>query len=460
MYSEINWSKKILCDKYVPIKELGSGCYSSVWLAYNAITKSYHSLKIHSDDNFCGGLKESEISEKLNEINNDHVVKFVESFTFAECENVYHITVYEPMSYTLYDLMKSNKRKLDFVTTMKLIYQAIKGLNGIHSANYFHGDFKCENCMLDGFDLSTQNLIDEIGIEKFHKRKRTVVAISNHVTEFFKKKYAISYSDADNNSTDDKDDEDSGEDCDTSVSDHSDTSEKSSDTFYSTEFEIIKLRDDDNNENGDDNHSVKSDITENDNTQYGFPQIPEKIIKELVKRKVSVVDLGWTADMSEKRKRKHIQTKYYRSPEIIMDLDYDDKSDMWAVGCSIYEMLYGKLLFNLDEDRGVHSGHHIRHHMKLIVELLGLPPQLMINKSPFKHSMFTVKQDRLKGFKFIVPNGGISEKFKYIPSDIQSEFYSFIEGLLKIDPQERLSSTDALKHDIFRYAPIFEAINN
>ena len=40
-----------------------------------------------------------------------------------------------------------------------------------------------------------------------------------------------------------------------------------------------------------------------------------------------------------------IQTRYYRAPEVILGLDFTEKIDLWSLGCTIYELFTGKILF-------------------------------------------------------------------------------------------------------------------
>jgi serine/threonine-protein kinase SRPK3 len=51
-----------------------------------------------------------------------------------------------------------------------------------------------------------------------------------------------------------------------------------------------------------------------------------------------------------------IQTRQYRSPEVIIGADYDTSADIWSFACTIFEMVTGDFLFeprkgsNYDKD--------------------------------------------------------------------------------------------------------------
>jgi serine/threonine protein kinase len=40
-------------------------------------------------------------------------------------------------------------------------------------------------------------------------------------------------------------------------------------------------------------------------------------------------------------------TPLYSSPEIILEKDYDNKVDIWNIGILVYELLYGKVPFDI-----------------------------------------------------------------------------------------------------------------
>ena len=67
-----------------------------------------------------------------------------------------------------------------------------------------------------------------------------------------------------------------------------------------------------------------------------------------------------------------IQTRQYRSPEIIIGADYNTSADIWSFSCTIFEMITGDFLFeprkgtNYDKDDD---------HLAQMMELLGRMPR-------------------------------------------------------------------------------------
>lgn len=65
-------------------------------------------------------------------------------------------------------------------------------------------------------------------------------------------------------------------------------------------------------------------------------------------KRISDIKLGdfGNSEYIEDSKSGTIQTRYYRSPEVIISDTYTETSDIWSVGCTVFELLTGDCLFN------------------------------------------------------------------------------------------------------------------
>ena len=59
---------------------------------------------------------------------------------------------------------------------------------------------------------------------------------------------------------------------------------------------------------------------------------------------MQVIDFGSSCFESE-RVYTYIQSRFYRSPEVILGLPYEMAIDMWSLGCILAELLTGCPLF-------------------------------------------------------------------------------------------------------------------
>ena len=84
-----------------------------------------------------------------------------------------------------------------------------------------------------------------------------------------------------------------------------------------------------------------------------------------------------------------IQTRYYRAPEIVLDLTYGYSCDIWSLGCVIFELLTGFPLFEPNEEPLNKDIHHVY----LFEKLLGPIPFTMKKKS--KRSKFLFDKNRI-----------------------------------------------------------------
>ena len=62
------------------------------------------------------------------------------------------------------------------------------------------------------------------------------------------------------------------------------------------------------------------------------------------KKVAHLIDLGTATHVNE-QVYKYVQSRNYRAPEVILRVKYNEKIDMWSLGCLLFEIAKGKLLF-------------------------------------------------------------------------------------------------------------------
>ncbi|XP_041067069.1 dual specificity tyrosine-phosphorylation-regulated kinase 1A isoform X2 [Carcharodon carcharias] len=106
---------------------------------------------------------------------------------------------------------------------------------------------------------------------------------------------------------------------------------------------------------------------------------PENILLCNPKRSaIKIVDFGSSCQLGQ-RIYQYIQSRFYRSPEVLLGMPYDLAIDMWSLGCILVEMHTGEPLF---------SGANEVDQMNKIVEVLGIPPSHILDQAPKARKFF------------------------------------------------------------------------
>ena len=75
----------------------------------------------------------------------------------------------------------------------------------------------------------------------------------------------------------------------------------------------------------------------------------------------------------------YIQSRFYRSPEVILGLPYSMPIDMWSLGCILAELYTGYPLY---------PGENEVEQLACIMEVLGLPPASVLDQATRRRLFF------------------------------------------------------------------------
>jgi len=166
---------------------------------------------------------------------------------------------------------------------------------------------------------------------------------------------------------------------------------------------------------------------------------PENVLlKNPTKSGIKVIDFG-SSCFEDERVYTYIQSRFYRSPVVILGVPYDTAIDMWSFGCILAELYTGYPLF---------PGENEVEQLACIMEICGVPPaRVMENATRVKMFFDSNGNPRL------VPNsrGKIrrpdSKHLQLVLRTSENKFVDFLGGCLKFPPKERFSPDDALHHE-------------
>ncbi|KAI3964815.1 hypothetical protein MKW92_006624 [Papaver armeniacum] len=172
---------------------------------------------------------------------------------------------------------------------------------------------------------------------------------------------------------------------------------------------------------------------------------PENIlIKSYSRCEIKVIDLGSSCFESDNLCL-YIQSRSYRAPEVILGLPYDQKIDLWSLGCILAELCSGEVLF---------PNEALVVLLSRIIGMFGLPDMEMLVKGQETHKYFTKEYDlyhmneETNQMECIIPEESSLEHHLQV-SDIG--FIEFVKDLLEVNPSRRPTASEALQHPWLSY---------
>jgi serine/threonine-protein kinase SRPK3 len=307
-----------IIDKYNVISRLGSGTFSNVWLVYNINDGKYYALKVQNYDDYEAGLDEVNFLKKLKHHKhiNNLIDYFIEKRFINENIEKFICSVYDICCLNVHDLLNMDKYKngLPKNLALKIFKQICDGVEYLHNTvRVFHGDLKPENILICGI-----NNRDKYYINKYNERN--FVKVYKEV----KNKYWV---------------------------EKGNKLENIKNMAIDVKLKIRK-------------QVHLSIMTSIDKTDIDKLDVDNKYIENIC---VKISDFGSYCSDNDIMKDT-FGTQYYMAPEMIVMSDCRKAVDIWALGCILYELLTGELLFEPDgEDQYTTD----LNHLKLLGEYYG-----------------------------------------------------------------------------------------
>ena len=166
------------------------------------------------------------------------------------------------------------------------------------------------------------------------------------------------------------------------------------------------------------------------------PKIDENVL-------VKICDMG-NGCWSHHHFTPEIQTRQYRSPEVIIGADYDTSADVWSFACTIFEMVTGDFLF---EPRKGNNYDKDDDHLAQMMELLGRMPKNMALSGKHSKKFFNSQGHlrRISGLNYWPLRKVLMEKYRIKESEAQA-LSDFLTPMLDWVPGKRATAQSMLSH--------------
>lgn len=366
----LNLNLNIIND-YNVIYELGRGSYSIVWLAYNINNSKFYALKVQNPNEYKEGINEITFVKKLPK-NPNIFNNIINSFIEIVDNKKYLCSVWNLHAFNIDYLIRKTEYKISIDNVKFIMKQLITAIDILHNKfKVYHGDIKTDNILIKGL---------------------------NEKDEFFINEYINVYKNEYN---------------------------KEIENFCVTnKIKLVNISKDNKNK-------IRLDIHKNltekilDKINNHNLQLENINLNFLEKINISLADFGTYCD-EDNYYDEPFGTRYYQAPEIILMSKCSYPVDIWALGCTFYELLTGEVLFDPAKD-STHSRDY--YHLCLINETCGNFTNNFLEKTKFYKDFFDSESNIINHIN------KLNEKLdKFDP-----ECSKLLKDMLVIDPNKRIT---------------------
>uniref|UniRef100_A0A8C7ZLU6 non-specific serine/threonine protein kinase n=1 Tax=Oryzias sinensis TaxID=183150 RepID=A0A8C7ZLU6_9TELE len=492
--------------KYHVIRKLGWGHFSTVWLAWDIQVKRFVAMKVvksaeHYTETAVDEIKllKSVRNSDPDDPNREMVVQLLDDFKISGVNGTHVCMVFEVLGHHLLKwIIKSNYQGLPLACVKSIIKQVLQGLDYLHSkCQIIHTDIKPENILMTVDEPYVRKLAAEATEwqrsgappPSGSASMRHMVKMSKNKKKKLKKKQKRQAELLEKCIMDLEEMEKTTE---TREDDDEEEEPQSPKGRVCAPLRQVSLQDLGNEEPNGKKCWFSAQVftcafsyrfcvgLHNKLQMYHYRNIKLCNIPTNARVSVTLAEGLFVRVLSfclfqHKHFTEDIQTRQYRSLEVLIGSGYSTPADIWSTACMAFELATGDYLFephsgedySRDEDHlalmiellgkiprhyalsGKYSQEYFtkRDHIALIIELLGSVPRKLIMTGKYSKDFFTKKGD-LKHITKLKPWGLLEvlvDKYEW-PREEAESFTDFLLPMLEMVPEKRATAAECLRH--------------
>ena len=486
---------EVFNSRYQVVQKLGWGYFSTVWLVIEKGTSNHFALKIQKSKKSYSEAAVDELEilkalaqnatnpewqETINELNKTHNltlqpldtfnIRLFDNFVHHGMHGKHYCSVFEIMGPNLLDLIQFfeyQDKGMDIRLVKIITRQILMGLDYMHRVcKVIHTDLKPENIMVEVQGTQLEEFIADL--KEYKKKplsmkylKKIQTRNSKNKKKQQKKKLKKQQQKAEaeaaaGTGTEGTEATTETEATATPVTENTTTTEP---VDNATPIQVKAFNQDDLEEKKEEvkvNEGEKpaecqeeeEKVNPEDNTGDDWcytlkwkDHINVRLDKNI---RIKIVDFGngcWV----HKHFTDNIQTREYRSPEVLLGIPYKENTDIWSLACTVFEMLTSNFLFKPKKSEKYSKNDD---HLALMMEHLGKMPKNFALKGKYSREYLNKNGQllKIKDLKETTILDALMEEDQ-IPLEEAEKIEQFLLPMLQYDPDKRISAQEALKNE-------------
>ncbi|KAH9877099.1 hypothetical protein IAQ61_002462 [Plenodomus lingam] len=467
-YHPVQVGEEYKDGKYTIVRKLGWGHFSTVWLSRDNTNGKHVALKVvrsaaHYTETALDEIKllKKVVEANVNHPGRKHVVSLLDSFNHKGPNGVHVCMVFEVLGENLLGLIKRwNHRGIPMPLVKQITKQVLLGLDYLHrECGIIHTDLKPENVLIEIGDVEQivkthvkdepkKKDSDDSG-RNGRRRRRTLITGSQPLPSPLN----ASFNHADINSFPGMGSTSS---LNKIVNQGTATSSSASSSNPASNLSMAERLGLKANASEDDVQKQRektADLLTKEVSGINLDQptsapakseLEESTDKAFETISVKIADLG-NACWVGHHFTNDIQTRQYRSPEVILGSKWGASTDVWSMAAMTFELITGDYLF--DPQSGTKYGKD-DDHIAQIIELLGTFPKSLCLSGKWSQEIFNRKGElrnihRLR--HWALPDV-LHEKYHF-PAEESKKVADFLLPMLELLPVDRANAGGMAGHE-------------